>query len=336
MQQFCSPYQAPGPPVAFGNNWTGPCHPPPAFRTPRGARDAPHVFPFGTFGNSSPFRPQYHGPGDADNNTNPGQAFGRHIRVDNDVSPEADLEGHYHPQEVTSVTVPGTPHQHLRRLEKPWFVLLPSSPLMALWELSNVLVLAWLLTAMPFTFAFVDTKADREYLALDIFVSMHLILDTVFRMFVFAFVRVTGDDNHPELLVETRPLRILREYLRSPFLVFCDFVSAVPWTLMNPSLRVFDLPKTARLFLKFMVVARAFRFVGGLFSLTHRTKSRSCRLASDFALRHRIATSPVVRLIRMSLSLVILVHVLACLWFWLGRRHGSVSDAHGWAYMQGM
>ena len=221
-----------------------------------------------------------------------GRVIGRFIRI------YLDLKTYGSSRQCTE--------KHQVLTEKPLlhknFVFLPRSPFKMIWNLLIVVLLLYTATILPYRVCF-NLLQGHDWILLDFSVDLFFFLDILVN-FNTGIISITEKVNFSRK-------DIAIQYFKTWFLI--DFISCIPIDFIfgqnegvsyNKLFRIFRVSRLYRLF-KILKLLKLFRFVRShyLESLTTSPKFKST--AS--------------RIVGFLLTLVLIVHISGCLWFYIGK-----------------
>lgn len=196
------------------------------------------------------------------------------------------------------------------------FILRPKSNFLKYWSVVMLLLLLYTVSVTPFLVCFEDNLSD-------IFKYMGFIIDLLFCFDILinlslAFVNDEG------ILIEDRGI-IAKRYLRSWFLV--DFISSIPFDYIeqlyiknsyNRLFRLLRLPRLYKLFKVFRIkrIIQVFK--------RYAIIKKILRILRDHA--------GIVNLIKFTFTVLIVVHLLGCLWFFTAKYNDFNSDTWVFRY----
>ena len=205
------------------------------------------------------------------------------------------------------------------------FILLPSSLLRKVWNVILLLLMLYTATVMPFRIAFTTTDPMSVWYFLELSVDILFGCDVMVN-FISAY---ETDDGELELSWS----RISLHYLRGWFLF--DFIACFPFSIIdstdtndnaqysqsyNSLLRLLRLPRLYRLI----------RITRLLKILKHAKNSDFIERMQDFL---QINTS-VMRIISFAVTVMLLVHIVGCLWYFVAKLEGFGPDS--WVFRFGL
>lgn len=189
----------------------------------------------------------------------------------------------------------------VRLMERPWYIVSPSDKRVQRWEIVILFAMIFVSTVTPFEVSVMGTTTDYSFLwFLNWFIDIIFCFDLGLQFFLGYFDRELNQ-------IINDPHFIVARYLKSWFLL--DAVSIFPFTMLFE-----DSPELSKL-----RVVRIVRLVK-LVKLT-----RLARLGDNLAL-----PSQYLLLIKFSILLLFLLHMVACLWCLLAQSEEEANH-QSWA-----
>ena len=198
-------------------------------------------------------------------------------------------------------------------LKKPWFIIMPHWTFRKIWSAVIQLILIYTAIYVPFKLSFIAPgEAVPFWDTTDTIVDLLFIMD-LFVNFTLAYERRDGSP-------ETRPSKIASRYLRSWFVV--DFIACIPVDLFEPLFLRGDPALDVKSISRLSKLPRLYRLVRliRLFRLFKFSRS----LRSVFKIMH--VNQGVGKLITVLISVLFIVHFVACLWYALAELNDFADD----------
>ncbi|OMJ94420.1 hypothetical protein SteCoe_2474 [Stentor coeruleus] len=197
------------------------------------------------------------------------------------------------------------------------FLLSPKSNIFKYWSVLMFLILLYTLTITPYLVCFIDSvTAPLDYFNLT--VDMLFCVDIVVNMFL------AYEDDEGVLITDRQ--FIIKHYLKSWFLI--DLISSIPFQFIeqkyirnnyNKLFRLLRLPRLYKLFKVFRMnrIIRIFKRYGFVKKILHLLREHN----------------GILNLIKFSVTVTILVHIMGCLWFFTAKFNEFNPDT--WVFRHG-
>ena len=205
------------------------------------------------------------------------------------------------------------------------FILLPSSPLIKVWNLLLFLLMLYTAVVMPYRIAFSSTEVYSAWYFVELTVDILFAQDLAIN-FISAYENDDGD-------LEVKWSRIAWHYLCGWF-VF-DFIACFPFSVVDNSgssdnqqysqsynslVRLVRLPRLYRL----VRITRLLKI------LKHARNNDIVERLQDFL---QINTS-LMRILSFAVTVMMLVHIVGCLWYFIAKLEGLGPDS--WVVRAGL
>jgi CRP-like cAMP-binding protein len=188
--------------------------------------------------------------------------------------------------------------RYLKENSKIKFLLFPDDAFLEYWNVLIILLLIYTATVIPYRISLVETD-DISFIIWDTIVDFLYFLDTVFNCFL-AYYNQDG-----ELITDKK--KIFYNYLRG--WLFIDLVSCAPVQIIfqtgSSYSKVGKLPKLSRL-IKMTKLIRMVKII--------KARSQILKYISKI---YKVEAG-VERLIWFLMTFLLMIHILACLWIFIG------------------
>ena len=179
-------------------------------------------------------------------------------------------------------------------------VLLPTHHFKKFWTLINMLLLLWTASVMPYEICFIDDSSPT-------WLVINLTIDVLFCIDITVNFCSAYTDREGKLVADRK--KIVRNYVTGWFWV--DFIGILPFEYLsniagyNKLVRFSRMPRMYRLI-------RIFR----LFKMVRLLRSHACltSIVEFFKL-----TVGVIRMVKFCLTVLMVVHVIGCFWYYLAK-----------------
>lgn len=197
------------------------------------------------------------------------------------------------------------------------FLIYPKSNILKYWSIIMFLILFYTLTITPFLVCFTD-EVDGPLTYLNLTIDILFCSDIVLNFFMVY-------ENDEGMLV-TKRSEIIKHYLKTWF--FIDFVSSIPFQYIEQTIMTKNYNKLFRL----LRLPRLYKLVR-VFKV-----NRITRIFKRYEFVKKIMNilrehTGIVNLIKFSITVTILVHVMGCLWFFTAKYNDFVPDT--WVFRHG-
>ena len=197
------------------------------------------------------------------------------------------------------------------------FLIYPKSNFLKYWSIIMFLILLYTLTITPFLVCFMD-EVDSPLNYLNLTIDLLFCSDIVVNFFLVY-------ENDEGILVLNRN-EIIKHYLKTWF--FIDFVSSIPFQYIEQTFMKNNYNKLFRL----LRLPRLYKLVKVL------KVSRLTRIFKRYEFVKKIMNilrehTGIVNLIKFSITVTILVHVMGCLWFFTAKYNDFIPDT--WVFRFG-
>jgi CRP-like cAMP-binding protein len=247
------------------------------------------------------------------------KTIGRLIKVWKDIKLYGGSRNHY------ASTITRRESFELEEVEPAKGVIMPSSNLKKTWTLVNMSLLLWTAIVMPFEICFIE-DGSYTWLGIDLTIDALFSIDIIVNFFS-AYLDAEGK------LVTKRKL-IVKNYVKGWFLI--DFTGVLPFQYLsniggyNKLVRFSRMPRLYR-------IVRIVR----LFKMVRLLRSQECisKIIGLFGL-----TTGILRLVKFCFTVLIVIHVIGCFWYYLAKiddfnvdswvfRYNMVESSYGEIYL---
>lgn len=207
----------------------------------------------------------------------------------------------------------------------PFFVIHPNHWFKSLWNVILTVLLIYTATVMPYRIAFVEEGDSGAWLVVEYMLN--------FLFFVDFIINCTSGyyDNDGKVVLERG--KIILTYLRGWLLI--DLVACIPFTLIDMGTGGSSSGSSGgssmsyNSLIRLMRVPRLYRLlrISRLFKALKQTSDVGCmgKVQDFISLKHSA-----MRLISFAVTVIIFVHLMACLWYFIATLEGLGPDC--WVY----
>lgn len=188
-------------------------------------------------------------------------------------------------------------------------ILHPFGPFKVIWDSIVILVLLITIIAIPYVIAFnIESNINELYGKISLTLDIILLIDIIISF------RTAYFDKIDHLRLITAPINIITNYIKSWFII--DFLTSFPFEfVININDNENILFKSLRIF-RFVRLIRLLRLVKIIKLLDG--------FVSQFIVRELLY---VIKFIRIIFKMLVFAHVIACLWYYVGR-----TTSNSWIY----
>ena len=197
---------------------------------------------------------------------------------------------------------------------KTW-LFLPESKFKLIWSTVMIALLIYTATLLPYRMCFNDLQSS-SWQSFDMLIDLVFFLDVLINFNSVIYSK-------EEVLIFNRWI-IAKEYLKSWFII--DFLSCLPIEYLDQTSSTSSSQYNH--FLRILKVSKVYRFIRIVRLLKLLRYVRAHIVQSSFVRTHMKYTTR--KLCIFGISLVLIVHNLGCIWFYIGSIE---TDNQAWIYM---
>ena len=222
-------------------------------------------------------------------------------------------------------------------LNRPKYILSPESEIKVYIDIISYMLVLYCMLISPYKMAFEDDFVDETgfFFIFDFFIDVFFILDLILNFFI-AF-----RDNKEEIKFNIK--LIFFNYIKTWFLM--DLISCIPFTIINYF--AFNVGNDMNFYTtnnnissitklqKFAKIARFFKVFKWTRIIRVLKITKSNNNANMFMKLEEVSNS-VNRFLKFLFFFVILAHISACIWCFLGKFLISLGETKNWIFNQSM
>ena len=200
----------------------------------------------------------------------------------------------------------------------PKFVIHPQGNFKRIWNIIVILLLLYTATITPYRNAFIESKAFDDWFYLEIVIDVLFMVDVIINLLT-AHERFDGS-------FETSHKKMFVIYMKS-WLLF-DVVASIPFTIVEYFLETDDSNQSSNNFnlLRLLRLPRLYRLIriARIFKIVKQGLNGELidRLQDAFQLNRGV-----MRIIKFAATVLVCVHIVGCLWFFLAKLQGFPPDS---------
>ena len=193
---------------------------------------------------------------------------------------------------------------------KPWYILMPDHPFKNFWNVLMIILLIYVVSYVPISISFIDASPDNSC---DLACLVDTIVDYIFGCDMFVNFISAYEDPYNENLPVVNCKRISCNYLTGWFGI--DFIAIFPTGQFQKLFTPEDESGSSNL--KIARLARLPRLYRMIRLMRMLKLLRVFRKTSSFKdyLQSLGFSTGIMRLINVLVGMLILVHLMACLWY---------------------